>query len=589
MQPATPLFSLRTLNYCLGFVIAVYAVNFVGLGFLMSPFDYDHMAGYYEIAWRYWRYGRGLPHFNPLLCGGRPLAGDPQVPIFHPLIPLVPVLGAVWLIKLEQLFQLGLGVAGLIGIVRRFGLGREEITWSVLCYLCGGAVVSRFLAGHVAVGFYLMLPLFFHWSYQIHDGPVSKRWLLKYWGLFYYAYLHKPNFPIYVIPTLLVETTIRSLLTRQLRPLVHLGLACAIGLILNLPTYITANDYFTLYPRIADGIPNAIPIYTLVLNLLLPLKTLPEAAYGPHFFGRHEYSVFLGIVPVVLALIGITLQFRNESSRSLARALLISLVVWSLFSIGVGAGTESPDLNLLRPYTWLHRFWPGFTSVRAPPRFWFAPFLCTILFSALAFRVRVKFPKSLLVVVTLLPLVLHAGINLSKTTVLSRQTQWGGPNVFCPDFRWVNSEEHHNYYPIRRGDGVARCFFNIEIPQADLVEGPLLPSVLGAELRWTAWNRIGVLASKTPGSLVAFNINHAPYWRFEGTGALLSSRDGERLAITATGPTISGEIVYELPRLRLTLFIALGAAVLLAVVLLLKFDYHRWYGFPTNRPDGKHR
>src|SRR3989338_4794773 len=105
-------FPLSWLQVGMAVVVAAYAINFLFLGFLMSPFDYDAMASFYEVAWRYWRYDTGLPSFNPFLCGGRPLSGDPQTPLFNPFLLLVPLLGAVWVVKIELLFQLVLGVLG---------------------------------------------------------------------------------------------------------------------------------------------------------------------------------------------------------------------------------------------------------------------------------------------------------------------------------------------------------------------------------------------------------------------------------------------------------------------------------------------
>ncbi len=90
----------RILQIALGVIIACYAIHFLVLGFLIGPFDYNHLSSYYELAWRFWRGPGGLPQYNPYLCGGRTLGGDPQIPVFHPLILLIPLIGPTWLWEL---------------------------------------------------------------------------------------------------------------------------------------------------------------------------------------------------------------------------------------------------------------------------------------------------------------------------------------------------------------------------------------------------------------------------------------------------------------------------------------------------------
>ena len=103
------------LKLSLAIVIGTYVVNFAVFGDRIGPFDYDHLSSYYELAWRYWISSPGVPQYNPYFCGGRTLGGDPQVPLFHPGVLLVPLLGPTRVIKLELLMQLALGVYGLLG------------------------------------------------------------------------------------------------------------------------------------------------------------------------------------------------------------------------------------------------------------------------------------------------------------------------------------------------------------------------------------------------------------------------------------------------------------------------------------------
>ncbi|MBI1859583.1 MAG: hypothetical protein HYR96_01525 [Deltaproteobacteria bacterium] len=567
-----PLFSIRMLKVCVGLAGLLYLINFGLLGFLLGPFDYDHISGYYEIAWRYWRYGSGLPHFNPFLCGGRPLAGDPQLPLFHPIIVLVPLLGAVWTVKIELLFQLSLGLWGLNGILKSLGCLAEERWWAAFCYLCGGAIVARFLVGHVAIGYSLFTPAILYIAHRLDDKPLGPGLILSYWLLYWYGFLGKPNFAIMAVPALFIESTARSFTKRSPVPLAHALLACAVGTLLNLPSALPALDYFALYPRLNDGIPNAIPLHTFFLSLLLPLKTLPEKLYGPHYFGRHEYALFLGAVPAVLAAIGLRRNWREPH--------LMALLIWALASVTIGLGTDSAA-NYLRPYTWFYSYWPGFQSVRAPMRLWYAAFLAVIVFSALAFRTRWPGSRRFWLIITAVPLLLNAAINLSKTTILARKTQWAGESRYTDQFT-LTSGAASNYFPIRRGEGTRHCFFNIVIPQAPLAEGPMLPEIPGVTLRWLGWNQIRVEWDRPPPKL-ALNLNHATYWRFEGSGATVSSKDGEPLTLTFSQGPVHGSLLYELPRLKLALFVALATVAASAMVLIGLMVYTRGHDVPSHR------
>ena len=167
----------KALKVALAILVFTYLVNFIFLGFFIGPFDYDHLSAYYELAWRFWVQSPGLPHFNPFLCGGRTLGGDPQIPIFHPLVIFIPILGATWTIKLELLAQIFLGTWGLHRWLLNWKVERTGCLWGVFLFLSGGGVVAKALVGHVTLGSYLLLPLFFLLSYRLaeKERDFSKR------------------------------------------------------------------------------------------------------------------------------------------------------------------------------------------------------------------------------------------------------------------------------------------------------------------------------------------------------------------------------------------------------------------------------
>jgi len=397
----------KVLQLSLLVLVTVYVVNFGFLAFLIGPFDYDHLSGYWELAWRFWRTSPGLPHYDPYLCGGRTLGADPQLPIFHPLLLLVPILGATVLVKWEMLAQLSAGAWGLLGMTRHLGISSEGKRWALFLYLAGGAVVARFLVGHVTLGFFFLYPLFIYLSYRGARLP--------YYGLFLYASLYKPNFLIYAVPALLVEASARAVAQRQPRIFVDCIIGVTLGAFGGAVSLIPSWRYFAQFPRVDGTQPLLVPFYAFIANLLLPLKAIPKAFYGDGFLQRHEYNLFLGPAALLYAWKG----------RLPLSAEWRALAILGIFSLWMGFGAPTAHFSPLWIYSWFRPWWPGFASIRVPTRFWYGTFLALILFSARGFclpKTRGTFIAWLGIGV--LPLLLSAAINLSKPSVLATETEW---------------------------------------------------------------------------------------------------------------------------------------------------------------------
>jgi hypothetical protein len=553
------------LRRSLRWVVALYVVNFFFLGWLIGGFDYDHLSAYYELAWRFWQTSPSLPQFNPYLCGGRTLGGDPQIPIFHPLVFFIGLLGPAWILKIEMLCQIALGAVGLWGVLGRLGAEREGRLWGMLLFLAGGGVVARFMVGHVTLGFYFLLPLFFLFSYQISDRSPSIKSLFWYFLLFGYAGLYKPNFLIYLLPPLAVEHFFRTIWERKPRLFFYFCVGIGMCALVNAVVYLPAFRYFSDFPR-PDDLPfKPIPLYTALANFLLPLKAIPKLLYGPVFLQRHEYNYFLGPVALWFALLGM----RQKTERRAERA---GLLLFLMLSLWLGLGSPGPGLQLDRPFTWFAAFWPGFQSIRVPPRFWFGAFFALVVFSSLGFRrPQGRWQAMALVVVGLLPLLGNATLNLCRASWAPVKTQWVASRTYPRDILFVQGDPNDTYRHIRQGVGVIQCLYNLEVfPSPQLTEGRALKmegaehQVLTAE--WRGWDQIELLASGPSTSLI-LNLNHSPYWQYVGTGARIVSQPGDRLTLKTEGKPVHGMLKYEQPLVEfgaLLSLISLGALGLLA-------------------------
>ncbi len=566
----------KALKVALAILVFTYLVNFIFLGFFIGPFDYDHLSAYYELAWRFWVQSPGLPHFNPFLCGGRTLGGDPQIPIFHPLVIFIPILGATWTIKLELLAQIFLGTWGLHRWLLNWKVERTGCLWGVFLFLSGGGVVAKALVGHVTLGSYLLLPLFFLLSYRLaeKERDFSKREILSYWLLFIYSGFYKPNFLIYVVPVLLIEVLARTLLTQKFWALGQFIFAVGISTVCNAISELPALSYFLAFPERKDTVAAYYtPLYTLLFNLLMPLKSIPKIFYGPGFFmQRHEYSFFLGPMALYFTFLGL----KSLKSR---RPELLALFVFIFFSAALGVGSIEDGLSPWFIFTWLKPFWPGFQSIRVPPRFWFGVFLGLIIFSALGFSKGLKkIPSTIFVFLGVLPLLLSAVINLSKTSIHATQTQWTTPRLYPDRFTQVLGDETRIYSIIRQGKGSIKCVPNLSVfESASLVEGDTLLSTgtrpHTTDLAWLSWNKIRVKTAATVSApfQLSLNINASPYWSFEGEGELKYQR-GAPLTLSSRNGHLNGHLVFLQPWVGESLIISLAGWLFL---LLFAFYYKR--------------
>jgi len=550
-------------------MVFLYAIHFVLLGFLIGPFDYDHLSGYYELAWRFWRTGGGLPEYNPYLCGGRTLGGDPQIPIFSPLTLLVPLLGATLAIKLELVAQLSLGVYGLRGWLRLLGASPNGVRWGTLLYVAGGGVVARFLVGHVTMGFFLLMPLFFYLSYCIDEsrGRNKQRLLIGYFALFGYAALYKPNFLIHFVPIVIIEHIARSILKKRPGILLWFVGGTAFATLLSAVTWLPAWKYFLDFPRLQPAQGAFFPPYTWILSLLLPIRAIPNSLYGNFFLQRHEYNVFVTPVALVFAYWGLCLENQRRSAETRA------LVLFLIFSAWLGFGSISGPWARLFPYHWFSEFWPGFSSIRAPVRFWYGTYVVLIVLSAVGWREpKHRSWKVAWILLGVLPLLGSATFLLSKTTFDAHATQWSHPRIYPDTISWVEGGPDDSYQALRQGQGVLKCLYNIEtFPSPDLVLGNTLSYALSApgdiHLKWLGWNRIQIDAKSTAsGFSVRLNLNHSPYWHFKGQGGEITSRLNSLLTISSAQPELHGQLVYEQPLVPLAA--AISGVSLLAFLFL---------------------
>ncbi len=560
----------RPLALALAVVALLYLVGYGLLGFLLSPLDYNHLASYYELAWRFWWDSPGLPHYNPFFCGGRTLGADPQIPVFHPLTLLVPLLGPVWLLKGEMLAQLLFGTWALNRWLARWGCSASARAWGLFLFCAGGFTVARFLVGHVTLGFYALTPVYFWLAYEFEDASRRTQgwYLLGAIGLFAYCGLYKPNFFIYALPPLLFEACLRAYLSRSFRPICFFMIAAATSGALCAVTLLPSQNYFSLFPRSQDAGPKAVPLYSLFANLVLPLKAIPAALYGSAFMQRHEYSVFVGPVALWFA-------WKARTRLVPIRAQSLALFGFGIFSawLGMGWSGNAP----LTPFSWLYAAWPGFDSVRVPVRFWFGVYLTAIVFSAMGFTWPASaFKRALLVGLGILPVLIAAMINLSKPILNATQTQWFPARQYSKPIAQTHGSPDYPYDLTRQGLGIIECVENLDAGRSPLLRSGELLSTrsdrpLSLDARWLSWNHIRFSGHSGTAQRLAFNFNHHPQWTSTSPTATVVSSWGEPLTLSVPAGSFSGDLTFHQPRVAW----GLGISLVTLAALIGFFSWQR--------------
>ncbi len=540
----------RILCVAVGLLALLYAVHFGALAFLVGPFDYNHLSTYYEIAWKFWRTSPGWPDYNPYFCGGRTLGADPQIPIFHPLVALVGLLGPALVLRWEMLAQVALGSWGLWQWLKRWQVDVPGRIWGTFLFAGGGFIVARFMVGHVTLGFYTLTPLYFYLSYRLCDRS-EKRFARVAVGLalltFYCGY-YKPNFFLYAVPALGIEAAFRALLLRRFAPLGVLVAAVAFAGFASAVSLLPSSNYFAAFPRTFDSGPKAIPLYSLLANLLLPLKAIPKRWYGPEFLQRHEYNVFLGPVALFFAARGLRRIWPERAER-------LALVAFGVAGAWIGLGRHEDGFSFFEPYRWFHALWPGFESVRVPVRFWFGTYLALVIFSALGFAWPKRRAGQIAIgMIGVLPILGHSAVNLSKASVLAAQAQWSPARAYPPEIIQKHENPDTPYSKIRAGEAVIECVENLEAFRSPILrEGPLLqtrgdaPVTLHA--RWADWSRITFAGHSSKATRLALNFNHHPFWHV--SGVRVASDIGDPLTLEIPAGTFQGEMVFRQPLVRL--------------------------------------
>jgi len=456
-----------------------------------------------------------LPFWNPYYCGGNVLLANAQARFASPSFLLVLLFGTLPGIKLEIALHLLLGLWGTYLFARTLRLGPISACLPALVFMVGGVFPAHLSKGHTWIMAYAYLPwmmFFFERSRKqlrfVSASAVCLALMILDGGT--YAFPHA----LFVLALYAVACAVRQ---RSFAPLWPALIIPPLSLLLSAFRFLPLLDFFRQEPRLVDSTDH-LPLSALY-HVFLDRTCHPWGEYFPgQFHGWHEYSAYLGYVPVALGLIGLIILARRD------RRTIPLGIVFLVLALG--------DFASWSPWHLLHQAAP-FSSLRAPSRFLF-PFLFIFglwagsALSTLENRAvspggsRFGWPRMLallLLVFSAADLVLVNGRHLRQAFPISPI-----PVQRQDTFKQITGNPGTMYAAFQANQGTIRCYEPAQLPKnAQAMDSPHYRGEVylargSGEAEFLSWspNRLSISVRAEESDLLVINQNFERGWRAEG-------------------------------------------------------------------------
>jgi hypothetical protein len=462
-----------------------------------------------------------LPLWNPWMCGGAPLLGNPQARILNPFFPLVLIFGPAAGTHLAVWLHLAMTWAG--GYVLGRVLGMRPLG-AVAC--ASAFASSSWFALHVASGELVMMGFcYFPWLLAFTELAVERRlgWVWPAALALALMWLDgNPYPPSYGALVLAVLAPVLAVQHGSVRPLWVTASVLALGLTLAGPHLMLSYRFAAAHPR-----PTGLDSGTLhALGVALFSRNQDLQRSSEVMSGWHEIGAYVGLF-MALAIAGL-----SRPRRALPWALLAAVMAT------LTMGARGPWW----PWSLLHKL-PVFSWERLPYRF-IVPMVQAIAVLAgfgtdwIAAAGGFGVAAALIAIATLD--CLWVG-----TYNLSYSLRNPVPAVTAGDFRQVR-EPGTGYYVVSRdmlrvtlmNQGIINC--NDYSQWKTAVQGNGDPGYRGEQyilgkgtaelLRWTP-NRLEFAVDAPGPATLVVNQNYDRFWRLTaGRGSVISQ--GGLLAVS---------------------------------------------------------
>jgi hypothetical protein len=540
--------------------------------------DFDQFAVFQQIALWWYEVGTWQTTWNPFLCGGATLVGNPQIPLFHANMLWFATLGPVRGVGPALVTWMGFGFLGMWCLLRDLGIRKDVAAWVGTAWIVQGFFVAQLGTMHILYTACYGLPGWF-WLHRriVHDGY---RWALAAVPLAFALHAaSNHHFLAYTLPFVPLHFLLEWIGARR-RSFFDLagylgGLALGLGLVA--AYFLPSLSWSRQFPRFKP--PEFVHPLDLLQSLLFPL---PAWSF-PRDHDIHEYILTFGPVLVGLAVFGLARGALRRAGPVLAAGAIAALTAVGTFE-GLGLPAVGP-FDLLRDWV------PGFRAIRVPTRFFVVSSVGLAVAAAHGWQALLrKAPRARswnrwLVGTGVLPLVLfNFGYHQWSLFSEIRGTELASvePEV-TSEWEWAESGHRFTMMQVLRPNvGVLDCYEALEVPQASALSadvGFVLDASTDVRVDRRGWghfelHRTNFVPSKAPARVV-MNFNHHRGWTVtrptdEGTRIVSSTR--EPLTVNLSPSTGSVILRHRDPAWTCGLRISGVSAVLAIgwVVLLLR-------------------
>ena len=499
--------------------------------------DFDQFAAFNQIALWWHALGDRSVAWNPYLCGGSSLVGNPQVPLFHPNLPIYALFGPVNGLGISLLPWMVAGFWGMWMLARAYGLRRAPAGWIATGWVLNGFFVGQLGSMHALYSAFYLLPLLFLLNRLIaHRGDLRALAVMPFALALPTFYNH--HFLAYAFPFVVADFVLELWSGRREPGLIRKlalytsAVVLAVGMLglFLIPSLVWSQEF----PRLKNG--EFEPPLSLLQMLLFPLPIIPFELEHDQF----ERYYTLGPVLFVLFVLGLRRKiFTRPDLRPLVGLAGLAFVT----AIGSLEPFDGPPVM---PFDLLRRFVPGYQAMRVPSRFFINAMPAILLVTGLAWqgaqddgRWSTKRRRWVLGG-ALVPLILFnfAYFHFSLFDKERGVDRSQAAEPATADFQWAPLGYRFRMMRVLEPNvGVLDCYEALEVPKAQALaveQGFLLNDPASVDVERISWGEI-VVRTSTP-TRVRFNFNHHSGWQVvetDGSAAVVSeNRTPLELSIT---------------------------------------------------------
>lgn len=464
-----------------------------------------------------------FPLWNPYYCGGNVMLANPQSRFLSPLFLLHLPFGSIMGLKLEIWLHIVLGMFGMFLLSKQIGLGPKSAYLPPAVFMLSTTYAMHLTEGHTWFMAFAYLPyvVFFYLKAQ-------ERLIYALAGSAFLALMifESRTYPtVYTLLFLGCYSVCLAVQKRKLLPVLAFGVIVGIAILLSAISLLPTITFLHSHPRLTGA--NDHLTFSLLPKILLTGLRSGTPRFDNTRWEWHEYSTYVGIVPLLLFVAGIVICARRKEFP-----LLITTAFFLLLAFG--------EFHPLAPWSLLHRLW-FFRSMRAPSRFLVIFLFELALLAGIALSWFEKYQFSGKVrrrIQSIACLVLVLWVGYDMISVSSKAFFEAFPNtpqepLRREEFRQITGSSHAMMEAFLRNEGTINGYEPAHIPvKAIASDDPLykgevfLKEAEGvAEIASWSPNRIEILTNISRDGYICINQNFDPSWRAKG-GKRVFSLDG---------------------------------------------------------------